>query len=532
MLALSGLNNAKRGSLRHHCMQGFEVVRTLLKPSSVPKSSIAIMLTESRAIGGPEFLMNTKWAATPFASGLSQVVSSASSRAPRRRTDQEHSPTAPPLTSLKWSPSTLGSSAIDSGYGSIMTTPEKELPDKSLARKLFRKPQVSKLSIFDKEVPESVRNRFDDLNVLFNGPLYDYLTSRNVSTNDISITLKYVGRCEATAGPWVVVQCSKTAFKPIKQFYQQPQVISAYRPRGEGFHQPSFGVSVLNLPPRQMASRTLAEVYGDSWQDAETLCGKVIRVQAFDETRVATLGGIIKVVADDGIRLYGMTAGHIIGSAPEEDSGLLLTQPSNDVSVLEIPSKDQEIIVGDEKETQEEESESGQWTYQDDDMEEDLWLDLDYDGVAAKEGLASPTHLAQGIWRHTDLGIPWPTNGHVCMASDKSHSSTMDWALIEFHDASIYRPNLLVSRGNESAGNEADIARNLKLPSQSSNRAEKSRAVVLLSGMAGPKKGKISASSAFLMMGEAKEFSRTYSVTLSKDFCKIPVRPVLLKSKN
>lgn len=140
----------------------------------------------------------------------------------------------------------------DSGYASAATTPPRgdtENPQTFPARSglsahgIFNR-KVTKLRVFDLEIPQSAHDRFSDLNELFSEALYQHLVSANVRYTSISIKLKVLGETKATAKPWVVVLCDPQAVKSIKQFFNQRQVKAQYQQSSDDLFLPSFEVMV------------------------------------------------------------------------------------------------------------------------------------------------------------------------------------------------------------------------------------------------------------------------------------------------
>ena len=121
---------------------------------------------------------------------------------------------------------TISPDSSDSGYGTGNTT-DSSTTDHSqdlaegvaLPSRTFFERKVTKLRLFDDEIPQLNQHRFHDLQELFERPLYDYLIRAKVKANPISIKLKVLGESEATAKPWIVVLCNKTASKKIRQFF-------------------------------------------------------------------------------------------------------------------------------------------------------------------------------------------------------------------------------------------------------------------------------------------------------------------------
>lgn len=200
----------------------------------------------------------------------------------------------------KFTSNAISPEGSDSGYASIGNTTDGSTTDHSqdfadgvaLPSRNFFERKVTKLRLFDKEIPQLTQHRFHDLHELFERPLCDYLIKAKVNPNPISIKLKVLGESEATAKPWIVVLCNKTASKKIRHFFNQPQIKAAYQPLNPDSFLPAFKVFVCNRPPRPMAG---TEIYSDSAEKATT-CGRIIRVGEAHHSRFATLGGVIKYV--------------------------------------------------------------------------------------------------------------------------------------------------------------------------------------------------------------------------------------------
>lgn len=185
----------------------------------------------------------------------------------------------------------------DSGYASTGNTTDGSATDHSqdfadgvaLPSRIFER-KVTKLRLFNKEIPQLTQHRFHDLLELFEVPLCDYLIKAKVKPNPISIKLKVLGESEATAKPWIVVLCNEEASKKIRQFFNQQQIKAAYQPSNPDSSLPSLKVFVCNRPPRPMAGR---EIYID-YDEKNTICGRSIKVGEAHQSRFATLGGVIK----------------------------------------------------------------------------------------------------------------------------------------------------------------------------------------------------------------------------------------------
>ena len=440
----------------------------------------------------------------------------------------------------------------DSGYGSTGNTTDGSTTEHSqdfadgvaLPSRSFFERKITKLKLFDKEIPQLTQHRFHDLHELFERPLIEYLIKAKVNPNPVSIKLKVLGESEATAKPWIVVLCSTAASKKIRQFLNQPQIKAAYQPPDTA---ESFKILVCNRPPRPMAG---TEIYAD-FNEIATMCGRMIKVGEAHQSRFATLGGVIKYVISEpiapileqerglerhfsticnletyftarctpseqeilianfqsrvikpsgNIMLYGMSAGHT-----------LLQQPLEQDTFDEVDYCDEE----------DEGFYSG---------EEDYELDDVYEGDEAVQDYTTASARTQNLVQSTQLGRLWPKVGCVSAASnDRSGTGNdLDWMLIEFDRTEDCRPNLLVSldREQEAAG-DCQLKENRKCTEDGSTRS-----VSLLSGTGGVKRGTLSTSLSFLMMGPAKAFTKTYTLVLSHGFGKCPLLKLLRKATN
>ena len=82
----------------------------------------------------------------------------------------------------------------DSGYLSLISTASS-----SKSKSFSSDPR---LEIFNKEIPDNLRERFLDIRVLYTQPLWKVLSGRrHGNPGDISMKLKYFGRSEQDAEP-------------------------------------------------------------------------------------------------------------------------------------------------------------------------------------------------------------------------------------------------------------------------------------------------------------------------------------------
>ena len=421
----------------------------------------------------------------------------------------------------------------DSGYGSLDSTPDgKSCEDGKFelkhrfSRQLFRRFKKTKLRPFDQEISQAVQNRFSDLTELFGSSLYSFLIKRRVKYNAISIKLKVLGKDERSAKPWVVVQCDEAASKPIKDFFDQPAVKSQYRPGGSEPDLPSFDVVVHPRAPVSLAAPHQVSVYDNSLTDFDTLCGKIIRIGSLDKPHIATLGGLIMIEKSWGeFMLKGLTAGHILtqesitghNNGRESPSTYIYTGHSScETGPIQLKpgnQKDEDGLMHNGDHPQEQEySADGEMAPEFELDEEDIEIDLAVKIGKATKGTTSFQDSSLDITtQDNQLEEYWSKIGSIYSTSrDKESGPDQDWALVNI-DPYLYRPNLLADK--PSGANMPELT---KLSGELDN-SEGSRAVILLSGIGGPKRGMLSLSPSFLMMGHAKSFTKTYNLLLHHD---------------
>jgi hypothetical protein len=167
-------------------------------------------------------------------------------------------------------------------------------------------PPGMQLLVFDKEIPEHLRQRFLDLKVLYSEPLWRAVSKKKRNPGDISMTLKYLGEEEALAALYIVVQCEKGLSKKIRKFFAQLHVLEDLRS--------DFRVHVIGVPPLRLSGQEGLWVFSDS-ADHDSLCGLRLKIQGVNGTAVeTTLGGLIVARTGDDLTVYGMAASHPLGA--------------------------------------------------------------------------------------------------------------------------------------------------------------------------------------------------------------------------
>ena len=408
-------------------------------------------------------------------------------------------------------------SGIDSGYATAESTPGGKsgsqedgayTPSKQPRVSRFLQRRIAKLRLFDKEIPQSTRNRFEDLVELFSQPLYEHLKKAKTRHGPISIKLKVVGENEADARPWIIVLCDKAVARQVRQFFDLLHVKTECQPTEADSLVPSFKVLVESRPPREVAATTLArtrdwlseytEVYCRE-KSQVTLCGTNIHVAYPDATRTATLGGIVKVIDIDGSTLlFGITAGHILREphlnfANDESSSLHLyrDEADNSEDSTENEGDDNEYIL------------AGEETFE-------LEMGSDDDKTQQHKSLGTdnvPAHLSFGDNHFID-GRIFAVSGDT-----EEDQRDFDWALIRLYDSQSLRPNLLVLTDAEQVNSSTDKELIDCAPGRGSISSGTNQFIYLLSGSDGIKHGVLSLSKSFLALSTTQRMIPTYSLS-------------------
>ncbi|KAL9043390.1 MAG: hypothetical protein Q9214_003423 [Letrouitia sp. 1 TL-2023] len=133
----------------------------------------------------------------------------------------------------------------DSGYAPTTTTPDQgvvKLPTGKFFKRKVR------LKVFEEEIPTHVKDRFLDLQELFDRPLYERLVSSGKNFGPISSKLKRLGESKQTSAYWLVIQCEPKMARRVRQFFDQDHVKSEYQPRNESGDLPWFNIWICPEP--------------------------------------------------------------------------------------------------------------------------------------------------------------------------------------------------------------------------------------------------------------------------------------------
>jgi len=273
---------------------------------------------------------------------------------------------------------------VDSGYASKSSTPKNSKSGENFgpfvvantSSSLLTRRKKTKLSPFEKEIPKSTQNRFEDLRELYADRL-NSLGSGIAKRRGILMTLKVLGENEEKAEPWVFVQCDKTIAKKVRRFFKEPSVVSDFQPSSPSKFTPKLDIYVHELPllllgrssPTSSTSKKPSpttqksvELYNGRGSNLHTLCGSKIVVTINGQRRSATVGGVISVeTAEGSIEHFGMTAGHFLnedcnmeGFDEEVQEGLDADEQGTDDDTDEEVSDDEqdfELDLGPSEET-------------------------------------------------------------------------------------------------------------------------------------------------------------------------------------
>ncbi|CAI6331987.1 unnamed protein product [Periconia digitata] len=190
-------------------------------------------------------------------------------------------------------PNSCANSMNDSGYLSPAHTPRAQ------KRALF---STRDLIVYNKPISEQLKDRFLDIKILYTQSLWEAISSkRKGDPGDISMKLKYMGESEPTARLYIVIQCERRISRRVNKFFAQEHVAEELNP--------DFRVHVIPTGPLRLTSCEKLEVLGNIADSRSTLCGMPIEIGGERAPRIATLGGLIMVTAQEKT-VYGLTAGH------------------------------------------------------------------------------------------------------------------------------------------------------------------------------------------------------------------------------
>ena len=403
----------------------------------------------------------------------------------------------------------------DSGYGSASSSPDNqsepfdEKSSRTSSQAVFnecseqptpvrsRSPEISirlrsytrktvKVKVFDKDIPQPVLNRFQDLNEIFGKPLYSYLSKKHPLTSMISIKLKVLGTNESDARPWIVVMCDKSISKRVKQFFNQSHIKSEYQPLDSDQTLPFFEIAVFDRAPRLLAANRPLNVYSDFLRvedDCGILLGKILRIGESDTGRIVTLGGVLMIESlNNEVWICGMTTGHKVTPELISDIGAMAPQYSCD--------------------TDEEEDDHENYSFYSPEDSEEFELESAYKD---DESVIS-TNFVQDQRPSADHEIFWRNIGSVLSTSDsvQSDGANLDWALIEMGIEWQHYHLVACCQFTESKALIHDLTED-----------ESKKSVYFMGGVSGLGQGVLSGTISYLLLAPGTNFTKVYSLALT-----------------
>ncbi|KAJ5885184.1 hypothetical protein N7495_009694 [Penicillium taxi] len=374
------------------------------------------------------------------------------------------------------------------------------------------------LSEFDVPVEAVTISRFANIQPQIERALLKYVHKTPGKHRAMAIRLMVLGASAAQAKPHIVVLVTEEVYKRVRKFFDKTSVQSLVRPCDETL--PSFEVLIYARPPEPKQAEhddidvLVPLINGGLGFNTDTFCGAPIIIRhPSGVEKIATFGGIIKAVDRNGeFKLYGLTAGHVVGDwddyvsvesasdTGQNDDELLLSEsdPDSD-SDLESNFEMSEIVepVNKSEEITEDAAAPSNEPEKVLILQDSLtaWTSFEFGnvGVISKD---SPQMNSQSSWQK------------------EGGSAYFDWALIEI---SSYKPNHLRSRALSADGSSelvASTSGDLVKPLAASTYRGVKKSVIVISGSEGPKRGTISALPSRILLGPGKEFIDALVVNL------------------
>lgn len=423
------------------------------------------------------------------------------------------------------SPSAKDDALPDSGYATAMPSPEQSqtvavvcsasaIPTKTVP---FPLPGEKNLLLFKREAVPATIARFNEIVPEIERLLVQYIRTANMLFSSsapyrpMSIRYLVLGKSEADAKDCLVVFCPPSQYKRVKRFFDKHRAVKSLCEPPD-LSAPSFRPVVKDLAPqltvlqrgdeaqestdsefsKKAPSPTSIEVHCSSTPPSDkTFCGTPIRfTNHVGESRHGTLGGIIKLVQNDGFELYGLTAGH--GLLDWEDP----LSPTSDSDYMD--DDDSSIDEGSI----------------DEDMKELLELESSDGSISSPEPEAadsSPSHPEPKLeemklsdtwaFEHSQkLGNVLPRPKHYTKGGQY-----LDWALIEI-DASKLQPNYHPSLKSKNL--ELTEAQKKLTP------AALGQPAIMIGGSQGCISSTLSSLPARLMLDHGQSFVDVYTLSL------------------
>ena len=452
--------------------------------------------------------------ASPYLTGTSQNVS-----APANDTSLQRFATTVPFPSLPGAASSSSSQASDghvdkcqphqsdSGYASEASTPKKQTSDDTPIRhriKSLPPRSVIKLRRYNKAIPLATQRRFDDLLDFVCHPLRTFILDARVKYTGVLMRVETLGETEDSAKPWVIVQCDSSMLRKVKQFFEQPQIKSQFRPNTEETNLPSLDVCFCDRPPCLMGAAS-APVWRHPAAPsfAQSLCGAAVVYGDANTGQTAVIGGIIEVKHFTGkSNFYAMKVAHLARdkrldqSQYHEREHQPLTEQDHDKEQVE-PKVDALFKL--------------------ERQDEDYELELEPWGNEAAPPIAGSLSPLLSEGNKDATPVPQASMiGRIQYSSydeAPNNAKNYDWALIELDQNSLL-PKL---QGQAGTLSRAIVAARRGISTDSSVR----RSVVQWNNLSGIKRGTMSFHTSMVMLSPGTDFIRAHTVVLDSKASKI-----------
>ncbi|RWA11944.1 hypothetical protein EKO27_g3170 [Xylaria grammica] len=341
----------------------------------------------------------------------------------------------------------------DSGYGT--TAFDRDASEATERAK-------TALTFSRKPVPQQFLNRLLDIRALFAESLLDVTVSaKQRPTKGASMKLKYANHDDSI---YLVIQCDKRDKKRMGKFFAQSHV------------KETIGDDItvhITTGLRQLATQEL-KVYGESL--GIPFPGSMIRIEGNHGSSMATLGGVISVVKEGRIVLYGLTASHALARLVDHSN-----QPWRDIE-----------------------------------NESDTTYDSDESCDSSEDG---QSEVFPGAHYDRPTGAPLEPAyqiGSITEHSLQSTSSTNhDWALIELHPSQTFS-NLVAIQFHSKPDNLAYSCALTFMPLRST--PIQSLVNVIIPTSRGNQRGTLTSSTSSLLVAPGREFVETHDVVMDDGF--------------
>jgi hypothetical protein len=403
----------------------------------------------------------------------------------------------------------------DSGYATSSNTPVKQetaresIRGSDIGRRIESLTKTNGLRSFDKPLDAATLHRFKDVHDRLYEPLVRYMQKKAPKRyRPTSIRLMILGKEEGDAGPSLVVFCNEQAAKYARRWLKKTYAKDLCEP-GNG-DLPSFKTYVFGQPPQPHFTTQEIEVFEgiddlDLPTKIEGVCGRPLRIIKGQQTRLATLGGVIEIVTplDHNSALYGLTCGH--ASLEVEPESIFSPANSN------YNPDDSEATSSSDEEDEEE-------------LEEGIFEDSSKLNQQQRSSarLLSPIDDSQGppsftlssTLQKTNSPDNWRRLGSISpKESPSSHeeSKYYDWALVRFTDKLVPKKGAYESirLHNQNRLNA------LKPCFPSDAIWPTSKQVLMISGLRKlPAKGKLSNWPSSILLGPGTSPVESYTLTL------------------